>query len=192
VQADFTDANASATGAVAINSNDIYEQAAGKVGFSYGASTITVTNTSGQTWPTGSRVQVQAAKTAAGASGGGGETLTAASLVSLMAAAAADETLGPQMGAQVDTALAAREAEDQVAALVARGALVLGAGETPAEGDFLIFNAEGAVQVSDLALEPLVDPGADRILFWDDSAGELTHLTPGTGLTITNTTLTAP
>lgn len=37
----------------------------------------------------------------------------------------------------------------------------------------------------------LVDPGADRILFWDDSAGELTWLTAGTNLTITGTTITA-
>lgn len=37
----------------------------------------------------------------------------------------------------------------------------------------------------------LADPGADRILFWDDSAGAVTWLTVGTGLTITTTTLTA-
>jgi hypothetical protein len=35
----------------------------------------------------------------------------------------------------------------------------------------------------------LVDPGADRILFWDDSAGEVTYLEVGTGLSITDTTL---
>lgn len=37
----------------------------------------------------------------------------------------------------------------------------------------------------------LVDPNADRILFWDDSAGAYAHLTAGTGLTITGTTITA-
>jgi hypothetical protein len=37
----------------------------------------------------------------------------------------------------------------------------------------------------------LVDPNADRILFWDDSAGAYAYLTPGTGLTITGTTITA-
>jgi hypothetical protein len=37
----------------------------------------------------------------------------------------------------------------------------------------------------------LVDPGADRVLFWDDSAGAFTFLTAGSGLDITNTTLTA-
>ena len=37
----------------------------------------------------------------------------------------------------------------------------------------------------------LVDPNADRIMFWDDSAGQVVWLTPGTGLTITGTTMTA-
>jgi hypothetical protein len=36
----------------------------------------------------------------------------------------------------------------------------------------------------------LVDPNADRILFWDDSAGAMTFLTAGTGLTISGTTIT--
>jgi hypothetical protein len=37
----------------------------------------------------------------------------------------------------------------------------------------------------------LVDPGADRILFWDDSAGVVTWLTPGTNLAITGTSMAA-
>jgi len=37
----------------------------------------------------------------------------------------------------------------------------------------------------------LVDPNADRILFWDDSAGAVTWLTPGTNLSISGTTLNA-
>lgn len=37
----------------------------------------------------------------------------------------------------------------------------------------------------------LTDPGADRIGFWDDSAGAFTWLTAGSGLTITDTTMTA-
>lgn len=37
----------------------------------------------------------------------------------------------------------------------------------------------------------LADPNADRIMFWDDSAGQTTWLTAGTGLDITGTTLTA-
>lgn len=35
----------------------------------------------------------------------------------------------------------------------------------------------------------LTDPNADRIMFWDDSAGATTWLTPGSGLTITGTTI---
>jgi len=37
----------------------------------------------------------------------------------------------------------------------------------------------------------LTDPNADRIMFWDDSAGAVTWLTPGTNLTITTTTIDA-
>jgi hypothetical protein len=36
------------------------------------------------------------------------------------------------------------------------------------------------------------DPGADRILFWDDSEGKLRHLALGGGLVIDGTTLTVP
>jgi hypothetical protein len=37
----------------------------------------------------------------------------------------------------------------------------------------------------------LADPGADRIMFWDDSAGVVTWLQAGTNLTITDTTIAA-
>jgi len=37
----------------------------------------------------------------------------------------------------------------------------------------------------------LTDPNADRIMFWDDSAGAVTWLTAGTGLSISGTTITA-
>lgn len=37
----------------------------------------------------------------------------------------------------------------------------------------------------------LADPGADRIMFWDDSAGAVTWLEVGTGLSITGTTISA-
>lgn len=36
---------------------------------------------------------------------------------------------------------------------------------------------------------PLLDPNADRILFWDDSAGVYAHLTASTGLDLTGTSL---
>lgn len=37
----------------------------------------------------------------------------------------------------------------------------------------------------------LADPNVDRIMFWDDSAGVITWLAPGTGLSITGTSLDA-
>ncbi len=37
----------------------------------------------------------------------------------------------------------------------------------------------------------LTDPNADRVMFWDDSAGAVTWLTVGSGLTITDTTISA-
>jgi hypothetical protein len=43
-----------------------------------------------------------------------------------------------------------------------------------------------SISGSDLVAD---DPGADRILFWDDSADKLTHLEVGTGLSISGTTL---
>ena len=40
-------------------------------------------------------------------------------------------------------------------------------------------------------LSKLTDPDADRLLFWDDSAGDILWLTAGTGLSISGTTITA-
>lgn len=37
----------------------------------------------------------------------------------------------------------------------------------------------------------LADPNADRLMFWDDSAGQVTWLTLGTNLSITDTTINA-
>jgi hypothetical protein len=44
-------------------------------------------------------------------------------------------------------------------------------------------------RVTDIA--NLVDPNADRIVFWDDSAGALVYLTLGTGLSIAGTTISS-
>jgi len=40
-------------------------------------------------------------------------------------------------------------------------------------------------------LQALADPNADRLIFWDDSAGAAAFLTVGTGLTISGTTITS-
>jgi len=55
-------------------------------------------------------------------------------------------------------------------------------------GTGIAVNADD-VALSFLGLEALVDPNADRIMFWDDSAGALAWLTVGNGLDLTTTTL---
>lgn len=60
-QAFFTGDNASATGAVVVNENEVYPEAVSgvRINLSYGASNITLTNNTGVTWPAGSRLRVQ-------------------------------------------------------------------------------------------------------------------------------------
>lgn len=73
---------------------------------------------------------------------------------------------------------------------------------TPAWGDITgtlsaqsdLQSALDGKQASDAFLTDianLTDPNADRLLFWDDSAGDITWLTLGTNLSITGTTLNA-
>ena len=59
---------------------------------------------------------------------------------------------------------------------------------TPLRLSQYLGTGNGAGIVNDLV--GLADPNADRILFWDDSAGSAAFLTAGSGLTITGTTLT--
>ena len=47
----------------------------------------------------------------------------------------------------------------------------------------------GTISLSHLGFENLTDPNADRVAFWDDSAGSFSWLSMGTGLSITGTTL---
>lgn len=56
---------------------------------------------------------------------------------------------------------------------------------TPARLTAWAQNAAGILE----DLQALTDPGADRLLFWDDSAGAVTFLTAGTGIAITGTTI---
>lgn len=78
--------------------------------------------------------------------------------------------------------------------------LLGGQNRTTADGDIGIYVSEGSGNWREVAcfkkgvgatLMDLTDPGADRILFWDDSAGAYKHLTAGTNLTITDTTIAA-
>lgn len=56
-------------------------------------------------------------------------------------------------------------------------------------GTGLLTTAGGALELDFLGLEDLADPNADRIMFWDDSAGNLAWLSVGGGLEIVGTTL---
>ncbi len=57
-------------------------------------------------------------------------------------------------------------------------------------GTGLATNAND-IALSHLGIESLSDPNADRIMFWDDSAGATAFLTAGSGLSISGTTITA-
>lgn len=60
-QASFTGANASADGAVVIDSNDVFQELESgvRVNFTYGASNVTLTNNTGTTWPAGASLTAQ-------------------------------------------------------------------------------------------------------------------------------------
>ncbi len=67
-----------------------------------------------------------------------------------------------------------------------------GAGDITVEGNALYRAGGTDVPLADGGTgASLADPGADRIMFWDDSAGATAYLTAGSGLTITDTTMTA-
>jgi hypothetical protein len=61
--------------------------------------------------------------------------------------------------------------------------------KTSADTYDVVQVAEYDAEIAQIAA--LVDPNADRMLFWDDSAGSYAYLTAGTGLTITGTTIDA-
>jgi hypothetical protein len=73
---------------------------------------------------------------------------------------------------------------------VADGGTVTIAGSN---GIYVSNNGAGEfdIQLKHLGLQSLADPNADRIAFWDDSAGAFAWLTAGSNLTITGTTINA-
>lgn len=71
----------------------------------------------------------------------------------------------------------------------AQRSMVAGTGIAVSNGAGIAGNTE--IDLQHLGFETLVDPGADRLLFWDDSAGTLEWLTLGANLSITGTTLNA-
>lgn len=85
-------------------------------------------------------------------------------------------------------------------AAVASGTLTVQSGATldVASGGTISTAAGAVIELGDpLALgnggtgAALTDPGADRVMFWDESLGAVTWLTVGDGLTLTGTTLSA-
>lgn len=77
------------------------------------------------------------------------------------------------------------------------GSISLGTGNLTVTGTSSISGTAYVVGGTDVALADggtgasLVDPNADRIFFWDDSAGSTAFLALGTGLSISGTTITA-
>jgi hypothetical protein len=71
----------------------------------------------------------------------------------------------------------------------AMNGISLADGASPTAGAVAIYGAD-TNELEAVAAEPLVAPGADRILFWDHSALALAYLIAGTGLTISGTTIT--
>jgi hypothetical protein len=95
-----------------------------------------------------------------------------------------------------DLTAAGKALLDDADASAQRTTLGLGTIATQAANSVAITGGS-VTGITDLALADggtgasLSDPNADRILFWDDSAGGVTWLTAGTGLTITGTTIDA-
>lgn len=83
--------------------------------------------------------------------------------------------------ATFDLTVAGRALLDDADAAAQRTTLGLGAAAT----ESIVPLSKGGTGAA------LVDPNADRILFWDDSTGAVAFLTAGSGLTISGTTITA-
>lgn len=114
------------------------------------------------------------------------------------AASGSGNITGPTMTANAVVVGAGTTAIAPLASLGTSGAPLLsaGAGAPPAFGALNLAGGSNIV-TGDLPLADggtgasLTDPNADRLMFWDDSAGAVAFLTAGTGLTITGTTIEA-
>jgi hypothetical protein len=116
------------------------------------------------------------------ASGGASEEMTLSEVLDFVGSAAQGDLL--YRGASTWTRLGAGTSGQFLK--------TLGAGANPAwdspaysPGGTDVALADGGTGAS------LSDPNADRIMFWDDSAGAVTWLTAGSGLSISGTTMTA-
>lgn len=80
---------------------------------------------------------------------------------------------------------------DGVTATAAELNILDGATLTVTELNY-VDGVTSAIQTQlDAKVDKLADPNADRIRFWDDSAGAEAYLTVGTGLSISGTTMTS-
>jgi hypothetical protein len=60
------------------------------------------------------------------------------------------------------------------------------------QGSISLANTTGTLPIARGGLGvSLVDPGSDKLLFWDTSAGQFAYLTIGTGLTVAGTTISS-
>lgn len=111
--------------------------------------------------------------------------------------AAADESsaqslLGLEIG--VDVQAFDTDLSTIASSITAFGHSVIAAADAAAGRTLLGVSIGSAVQAHSDSLDQIAalsDPNADRLLFWDDSAGQYAHLTLGTNLSITGTTLNA-
>lgn len=58
-QATFTGGNAAADGVAILDDNAVLRQSASQIGLTYGGSNITLTNSSGVSWPAGTRIRLE-------------------------------------------------------------------------------------------------------------------------------------
>lgn len=92
----------------------------------------------------------------------------------------ANGTLTPDVDHDATTNFVANEHIDHSAVSISPGTGLSGGGD---------ITASRTISLSHLGLESLTDPNADRVFFWDDSAGASAWLAMGTGISISTTTL---
>ena len=101
-----------------------------------------------------------------------------------------NETYLTDEGAELVTALSALSESEKRALIKALGGFVLVEGAGPSEGSLVVYGAD-LQEFDEVPTEPLTAPGADSLLFWDDSEGQIANLTVGSGLAILGTTINA-